>query len=584
MTDDILLQVMKPARYIGGEWNVSAKDFSAANIRFALCFPDLYELGMSNLGVRILYGILNNMEGVCCERFFACAKDMQERLRRNQREIFSLESQKPLREFDLVGFSLGYELCYTNVLGMLALGSIPLEAVGRDNQYPLIIGGGPCALNPEPMADFFDLFVIGEGEEAVKEIIDISRTHKDAFKSGRLSKHDLLMLMAGIEGVYAPSLYEVTYDDSGKISAFTPRHKGVTSRVRKRIVKDFENSYFPVSWLVPYLQITHDRVTIELMRGCPNTCRFCQARAQYYPLRQKSVGRVFALAKDCYRATGYEEISLTGLSISDYSGIEELLNFMIPYFKKEGIAVSLPSIKPKNMLGDLAQLIASIKKTGLTFAPEAGSERLRAVLGKDFDGAAFCKALEQAYLHGYQHVKLYFMIGLPCETNADLDAIIDFSMEASFLRKKVNKGPAQVRISINTLIPKPHTALQWCQMAGLEAIREKQDYLRSRIRNKKIHMDAHDRYLSILEGVFSRGDRRLGRVILNAFNNGALFDAWSDSFRYELWEQAFKQAQLEPSFYLQSRHQLDILPWDFIDVGIDREFLWQDFNKTIAMK
>jgi len=584
MLDDFLLQVNKPARYIGQEWNSPKKDFTKSRIRFALSFPDLYEVGMSNLGTKIIYSILNNIPDVSCERFFSCESDLENILRKNSLEIFSLETKSRLRDFDIIGFSLSSELDYTNVLNILDLGAIPLKASLRDHMYPLVIGGGPCTLNPEPLHEFFDLFVIGEAEELILELVDTYRKYKEKFKTSGISKQDLLFMFSQIEGVYAPSLYETTYSHGGIPEDFKPKIKGVPPKIKKRFIKDLDSCHFPREWLLPYIQIVHDRLMIEIMRGCPNRCRFCQARSGYFPFRQRDIKTILNLATDTYRRTGYEEISLSGLSVSDYSYMRELLEGLINLFKKKAVSMSLPSIKPRAMVGDFSSLIASIKKTGLTFAPEAGSERLRKIIAKDFDERDFFQAMEQAYLSGYQHVKLYFMIGLPYEEERDLDGIVDLSVRISELRRKVAKIPAQVNISINTLIPKPHTPLQWFPMEDVASIKYKQDYLKNKIRNKRLNLSFHNRYMSFIEGVLSRGDRRLSEVVFLAFKKGARFDAWGNYFAFEKWCAAFKEARIEPHFYLQERKTDTLLPWDFLDVGISKEALLAEFNKTIDIK
>jgi radical SAM family uncharacterized protein len=582
MLDEILSGVMKPGRYIGQEWNVAKKDFDKAYIKFALCFPDLYEVGMSNLGVRILYSILNNITDVVCERFFAPGLDFENNLRKNNRGLFSLESKKNLRQFDIIGFSVGYELSYTNVLNILDLGSIPLQSSLRDSTYPLIVAGGPGILNPEPVHDFFDIFVIGEAEDAITELVDAYRKIKNEYQSGRVRKQEVLAMLSTIEGVYVPSLYETKYDAQGALIEFKPKIPGVPLKIKKRFVKDLDREYFPSQWLVPLIQVIHDRITLEIMRGCPNRCRFCQARQQYFPYRQKSVTHIFDTAVRAYKLTGYEEIALGGLSVSDYTRIEELLNVLMAYFKKECVGISLPSIKPKRMVGDLSSLIATIKKTGLTFAPEAASEKLRNILGKDFDVDNFFKVLEQSYVSGYQHVKLYFMIGIPYEAEADLAGIVDFAVKVSELRRKVNKYPAQVNVSVNTLIPKPYTPFQWFKMQDLDTVKGKQEQIKKRIiRNKKIKVNFHNRYVSFLEGVFSRGDRRLSRVIINAFKSGARFDAWEEHFKFEIWMAAFKEAGVDPDFYLRERRKSELLPWDFLDVGVSKESLIAESSQII---
>jgi radical SAM family uncharacterized protein len=563
MEEDILLQVRKPGRYIGEEWNVSRKDFDAAKIRFALCFPDLYEVGMSNLGVRIIYGLLNRLPEVCCERFFSPAQDMEAVIRQGRGAMASLENKRKLRDFDLIGFSLGYELHYTNALNILDLGGIPLFASERDRQYPLVIAGGPSTLNPEPMREFIDAFVIGEGEEAVREIVDTYRGLHDRFKAGGVSKADLLKELSRIAGVYVPALYE------------EGAHK-----IEKRFIKDFNSSYFPAEWLVPYIEIIHDRITLELMRGCPHQCRFCQARLQYYPCRKRESETIMKLAQDAYRHTGYDEISLAGLSVSDYPGIETLVKQLIDAFKEKCVSVSFPSLKPKVLVGNLSSLVASIRKTGLTFAPEAGTERMRRVLNKDFESESFFTALEAAYRAGYQRVKLYFMIGIPGETEEDLDGIIDFANRASALRKKAGFSPARVSLSVNALIPKPHTPFQWFPMDGLSSIAQKQSYLRKKTVNRNIQLTFHNRQMSFIEGVLARGDRRLSRVLLTVFKQGGRFDAWEDSFVFERWMDAFKEAGVDPEAYVSSRSTGELLPWDFIDVGMEKRLLLEEYNDS----
>jgi radical SAM family uncharacterized protein len=582
MLDDILLQVQKPARYIGQEWNLPKKDFAQSNIKFALCFPDLYEVGMSNLGIRIIYSILNSIPDVSCERFFSCGLDMEQILRSKHLEVFSLESKKRLREFDIIGFSLGCELNYTNVLNILELGGIPLKSSLRTNREPLVIAGGPAALNPEPMHEFFDLFIIGEGEDLILEFIELYRKYKEKYKRSEISKQDLLFMFANISGVYVPSFYKVRYNPQGGIEEFKPEIEAVAPKINKRFVKDLNSSFFPLDWLLPYIQIVHDRITLEIMRGCPNRCRFCQARSAYFPLRLRGIENILNLARATYKRTGYEEISLGGLSVSDYANIEELLQGLIDLFKEKAVGVSLPSIKARAGVGNLSYLIAKIKKTGLTFAPESGSERLRKILGKDFDEQDFFKTIEQAYTAGYRHLKLYFMIGLPFEEQRDLDDIVEFAIRTSELRRQIKKVPAQVNISINALIPKPHTPLQWFGMIDIDTLKYKQNYLKNKIRNKRLILTFHNRYMSFLEGVLSRGDRRLSQVIFSAFKRGARFDAWGDGFAFEKWQAAFAESNIDPRLYLKEKSPDELLPWDFIDVGISKDALVEEFNKVIA--
>ena len=585
MYEDLLLKVNKPAQYTGNEINCVKKYFTAAKIKFAISFPDLYEVGMSNLGLKIIYGLLNNIPDVVCERIFSPNEDMEKLLRLENRQLLSLESRRKLSEFDLIGFSLGSELDYTNVLNILELGGIPLKASSRDHTYPLIIGGGPCTLNPEPLYEFFDFFVIGEAEESALEIIKVYREHEDEYKAGKINKQGLLLKLAQIEGVYVPSFYEVTYDQGGAITEFRPKLASVPLTIKKRFVKDLNSAYYPLDWIMPYTQVIHDRVTLEIMRGCPNRCSFCQARAQYFPLRLKDAGQVLHLADELYKRTGYEEVSLAGLSVSDHPQMEKILKDLMDLFDSKAVSLSLPSVKAKTLMGNASALIAKVKKTGLTFAPEAGSERLREILQKDFKREEFFMALEQAYASGYQHVKLYFMIGLPGEKEEDLDGIIDFSLAVSELRSKAGKPPAGVNISINTLIPKPHTALQWFKMEGLEAIKRKQEYLREKAKkHKRLVLSFHNRAMSIIEGILSRGDRRLSEVILAAHQSGAKFDAWSTYFDFDKWMGAFASVGIDPQFYLGQKDTKDLLPWDFIYTGINKETLIAEFNKTIAIQ
>ena len=580
-----LLGIMKPSRYLGGEWNSEVKDFDASEVRFALGFPDIYEVGMSNLGIRIIYGALNAMEGVLCERFFAPAADMEKLIRSGGWRMQSLENRRDLAAFDMVGFSLGYELNYPDVLNILDLAGIPLKAQERGSGVPLVIGGGPCVLNPEPVSEFFDLFIIGEAEEALPELISLYRRRSRDYKSGRLDRGSLLAELAAIEGVYVPSLYDVGYDIEGRIVSFAPKSSGVPATVKKRFVEDLNSSFFPRKWIVPYVQIVHDRITLEIMRGCPNRCRFCQARQQYYPLRYRDAGKVKELAAELYKSTGYQEISFTGLSISDYPQISGIAASLMAEFRDKCVSISLPSIKPKSFLGDLSTLIATIRKTGLTFAPEAGTQRMRDILCKDFDDGIFREALSKAYAAGYQHVKLYFLTGIPGEAPADLDGISALAAEVSELRRKPAGRPAEVHLSVNTLIPKPHTPLQWFPMETMDVIREKQAYLKRKVcGNRRLKAVFHDPKLSILEGAISRGDRRLAGVIEAAFRSGIRFDNWNDSCFWDKWMAAFSGASLDSGFYLREKSPEDILPWDFIDVGVEKRTLIEEFEKVVAMK
>jgi len=578
---DILAQVHRPAQYLGNEWNAVRKDLSSAALTFALGFPDLYEVGMSNLGLRIIYGVLNRIPDVACERFFSVEPDMEAALKANNRLLTSWESSRQLRDFDFLGFSLGSELNYTNVLNILELSGLPLASSLRNQEFPLVIGGGPCTFNPEPLHEFFDLFIIGEAEEAVVELAGVYRELKRDYKSGRISKEDLLVKLSGVEGVYAPALYTAEYDAEGKLTGFFPKIKNLSLRIKKRFVQDFENAYFPCDWLVPYIQTVHDRVSLEVMRGCPNHCRFCQARSQYYPLRFRNKDKLVSLAAQAVRSSGYEELSLAGLSVSDYPGLEKLVEELIKIFKAGAINLSLPSLKAKAGLGNISSLIAKIKKTSLTFAPEAGSVKLRNALAKNFSVDEFDQAVTEAYQAGYQHLKLYFLIGLPGEEEADLQEIINFAEHASDLRRKAAGQPAQINISVNPLIPKPHTPLQWAGMEPLSVIKEKQDYLKAHVKNRRLKFSFHNSEMGFLEGVLSRGDRRLSRVILSAYQKGARFDAWSNYFSFSRWLEAFGEAGIDPQAYLSAKNTELPLAWDFIDTGVSKESLLAEFNKAV---
>ena len=581
MIEDLFVNVHRPAQYLGNEWNASQKDFASSLVSFALGFPDLYEVGMSNLGLRIIYGVLNNMPGVVCERFFALEADMEASLKNAKRRLFSWESNQALINFDLLGFSLGSELNYTNVLSILDLAGLPLESALRNQEYPLVIAGGPCTLNPEPLADFFDLFIIGEAEEAIVELLHLYRKYKDDYRAARLSKEDLLIELSKIQGVYAPSLYQPDYNADAELINFSPRFSGLPLKIKKRIVSDFDAAYFPCNWMVPYVQTIHDRITLEIMRGCANRCRFCQARSQYYPLRIRSKEKIISLAKLAQSSSGYEELSLAGLSVGDYPGIEDLVSDLTNSFSQQAVNLSLPSLKAKALLGNVSTLIAKIKKTGLTFAPEAGTHRLRQAMAKDFSEEEFFQAIAQAYRAGYQHLKLYFLIGLPGERQEDLQGIIDFAQAASDEKRKINGSAAQINISINPLIPKPHTPFQWLKMDALEVIKEKQHYLKSHCKNKRLKFNFHDFQMGFLEGVLSRGDRLLGKVILLAYQKGARFDAWSNHFSFSKWQEAFSESGINPQRYLDEKSTSSVLAWDFIDTGIAKEDLLAELNKSV---
>lgn len=576
MREELLEKVYKPARYLGNEWNVSEKDLNSTYLKIALCFPDVYEVGMSHLGFRIIYGLLNEIEDVACERVFNPDKDLEELLVNNNIRLTSLESNVPLLKFDIVGFSLSYELSFVNVLNMLGLSSIPLRAEERNDKHPLIIAGGYSCINPEPMADFIDCFLIGEAEESVLELVDKVRSAKLENKD----RKQLLRELSCVEGIYVPSLYRVEYNTNGTIRRFIHKDNIIPSKVKKRIVKDLDSSFYPTRWVVPYMQIVHDRITLEIMRGCPNNCRFCQARSFYHPYRKRCKKQIVKLAGQLLGSSGYEEFSLLGLSCGDYPEIQQILTHLISVYKDKGIGISLPSLKIKNCITDIPMLLKGIKKTGLTFAPEAGSERLRRIINKNIDIKELFNVVENAYRAGYQHVKLYFMIGLPSERLEDIEEIADLAVRMVSLRKNIDSKLGKLTLSISAFNPKPHTYFERLAMDKIEELNKKKNYLLSKVKeyavrngnsdiNRAIKIDFHDSQKSLIEAALSRADRKIGEVIYNAFRLGAGVDSGKSRFDFGIWRRAFQQAGIDPYFYTNRKIALsEILPWSHIDIGI----------------
>ncbi|MDD5355472.1 MAG: TIGR03960 family B12-binding radical SAM protein [Candidatus Omnitrophica bacterium] len=586
--EDILLNVMRPARYIGREHNAVNKNPARIKFNACLCFPELYDIGMSNLGIRILYDILNSRKDLACERAFCPWPDYQKVLKDNSLKLTSLESGTPLGKFDLLGFSVNNELNYTNILSMFSLSGIPFTAKERGAGFPLIIAGGNCSLNPEPIADFFDLIVIGEAEEVIVDIVKICTKFKEKYGRVCARKEELLIELSKVPGIYVPQFYNVEYDKDMTVKEFTPGKNGIPSVIKKVYVKNLDKCLRPLSWIVPNIEVIHDRIGIEIMRGCPHRCRFCQAHSYFSPLRIRSPKVIFNLAKRLYKVSGYEQISLLSLSSSDYPFMEGLVGRLIKYFSRKAVSIALPSVRPKNITENVSRLLSSQRKTGLTFAPEAGTDRLRRIINKDINIEELFQAARGAYKAGYQRIKLYFMIGLPKENDSDLEAIVDLASKLSYLRKDFARQAAQISLSISTFIPKPHTPFQWLNMSRMDETRRKQGYLKKLILSRpglesKIKINFHNVHISVVEAALSRGHRGLSKVIQSAFDKGAQFDQWSDCFNFDIWQQAFS----ENGFDIEESATRSIalektLPWDFIDMGINKEFLKDEFRKALT--
>jgi radical SAM family uncharacterized protein len=558
--NELLLQVQKPARYIGGEWNMVRKEWTDDKVKVLLAFPEVYEVGMSYLGLKILYGILNKRDDCLCERVFSPWTDFEEILRKNKMSLFSLESRKPIKEFDIIGISLAYELNYTNALNLLDLGGVPVKSSERSEDDPIVIAGGPACYNPEPMSEFIDAFVVGDGEEVVCELVDVYKK--------KLCRKELLKELAKIPGVYVPSLYETAYNDDGTIKSFLPKEKDLPLKIQKAVVKDLDNSFYPTDQPVPYIQIVHDRIMLEIMRGCKHACKFCQAGTTYRPRRERSKETIMRIAKETYSKTGYEEITLLSLSSGDHSHIREVIEELNSEFKEKGVSVSVPSLRIEDILSKLPALISQVKKSGLTFAPEAGSECLRKVISKNIDIEKLVEALRESYRSGWRRVKLYFMIGLPTEKDEDLENIVKLLYKVSNLKREIDGKDAQVTASINAFVPKPHTPFQWEPMESIDTLSRKKNFLRDRVKPRYVEMDFNSFHMGYLEAVFASGDRRLSRVVHEAWRRGARFDGWKEHFNFNLWLESFKEKSLDPDFYASRRRSPDeILPWNFIDIG-----------------
>jgi len=572
--DSILHQVTRPARYTGGEWNSVIKDWDKTALRFALGYPDLYEIGMSNMALPILYDILNGQSDILAERFFAPWVDMEAALRAAGIPLLSLESKRPLKDFDAIGFSLDYELTYTNVLNILDLSQLPVLASERDDSHPIVIAGGSCCLNPEPISEFIDLFVIGEGEEVLPELVDCLRQ----WKKNKAPKKELLQEAAKIPGVYVPGFYKVEYETDGLVKSITPTVAQAKAVIERRIVDKLPP---PVTRpVVPYIEVVHDRGAIEIQRGCTRGCRFCQAGVIYRPLRQRPQTEIIQAAGELIANCGYNEVSLVSLSSSDYPRIEELVASLAHDYKN--LALSLPSLRIDSFSLKLMESLPSRRKTGLTFAPEAGSERLRRIINKGITEEQILETAAAAFGRGWRSLKLYFMLGLPTETTEDIEATIELVAKIRAAGKGTRGGMPQVRISMSTFIPKPHTPFQWVAQAGEEQLNAKHELLKTGLRRKGSHLSWADPRISLLEAALSRGDRRLGKVIYDAWRSGSSFDAWDERFNHQNWLDAFAHNGLEPGFYAHRERSLDeLLPWSHIDAGVSADFLKREYQRSL---
>ena len=575
-----LQYVQKPARYAGGELNAVVKNPKTVDLRYAFCFPDLYEIGMSHLGMKILYSMVNEKDNYWCERVFAPDGDMEEQMRQNNIPLFALESSDYIKDFDIIGFSLMYELCYTNMLNMLDLAQLPLLSKERESLTPIICCGGPCTCNPEPIVDFVDIVFLGDGEESTMELLTLLEECKKAGSS----KQEFLVKAKDIKGVYVPSLYEDTYNEDGTLKELKPLC-GAPSRVQKSVVADMNTCFYPKEFVVPFISIVHDRAVEEIFRGCIRGCRFCQAGFIYRPIREKSVETINAQSKALIESTGYDELSLCSLSTSDHSQVNEMLNSLIDWTVKDKINLSLPSLRVDNFSDELVEKLNKVRKSGLTFAPEAGTQRLRDVINKNVTEEEVLNTCTKAFDNGWTSVKLYFMMGLPTETMEDIEGIADLGMQvihAFYNNPNRQKGTGvQVSISCASFIPKPHTPFQWEPEDSMENLKAKQEHLLKSIPSKKIKVSFHETPTSLLEGVLARGDRRLNSVIYDAWKSGCKFDAWGDKFNYDAWITAFDKNGIDPFFYTRRKREFsEVLPWDHLDYGISRKFLERENIKA----
>ena len=586
LSDDILMKIEKPARYIGGEVNAVVKGLQNVDIRFAMCFPDVYEIGMSHLGIQILYDMFNRRDDVWCERVYSPWVDLDKVMREEKIPLFALESQDPVRDFDFLGITIQYEMCYTNILQVLDLACIPLHAKDRTEEDPIVIGGGPCAYNPEPIAEFFDMFYIGEGETVYDELLD---TYKENKKNGG-SRMDFLEKACQIDGIYVPMFYDVTYHEDGTIDQFFPVNKHAPSVIHKQVVMDVTNTTYPQAPIVPYIKVTQDRVVLEVQRGCIRGCRFCQAGMLYRPTRERDVETLKQYAYHMLKNTGHEEISLSSLSTSDYSELKELVTFLIDNFKNKGINISLPSLRIDAFSLDVMSQVQDIRKSSLTFAPEAGSQRMRNVINKGLTEEDIISGAGQAFEGGWNKVKLYFMLGLPTETEEDMEAIAVLADKVARryyeIPKDQRNGKCQITASSSFFIPKPFTPFQWAPMLNHEDYIERAAIVKhaflNQLNKKSLRYNWHDAEVSVLEGVFARGDRKIASVIEEAYRMGCIYDSWSEQFDNDKWMRAFDNTGIEIGFYnLRERGEDEVFPWDFIDIGVTKKFLRREWDRAM---